>query len=130
MTPIRRLGIVLLLPLSLTGLSGCVAAAVGTAAGAGAAVYVTGALKGEMEASLDKTYEASQEAVKELEFTESQKAKDAIQAFVEARMADDTKVKISLRKKTGSLTEVTIRVGTFGDKEKSILIWDSIRKNL
>ncbi|GJQ28863.1 MAG: membrane protein [Phycisphaerae bacterium] len=117
-----------LLLVALAPMPGCVVVAAG--AGAGTYAYVTGTLKSDLDATLDKAYAASQKAVKALEFAETSKAKDALQGVVEAKMADNTSISIKLKKKTDSTTEVVIRVGTFGDEAKSIMILDEIKKAL
>lgn len=116
------------LGLGVCMMGGCLVVAAG--AGAGTYAYVTGALTGDVEANLDKAYSASQKAISNLEFTETNKAKDALQGLVEAKMADNTSVTIKLKKKTDSTTEVVVRVGTFGDEKKSVLIMDEIKKAL
>lgn len=116
------------LAIAVLSQGGCLVVAAG--AGAGTYAYVTGVLKSDLEHDLADVYDASQKAMKALEFAEGNKAKDALQALVEAKMADGTNVTIKLKKKTESTTEVSIRVGTFGDEKKSIMILDEIKKAL
>lgn len=113
-------------------LGGCVAAAVGAGAAAGVGTYafVTGKLTANVDGSLNDSYDASLKAVRELEFSGVTSQKDVFQGWVECQMADKTPVRIDLEKKTDEHTEVKVRVGTFGDEKKSVLILDKIRANL
>ncbi|GJQ28864.1 MAG: hypothetical protein HBSAPP03_07480 [Phycisphaerae bacterium] len=111
-------------------LGGCVAAAVGAAAGVGTYAYVTGKLTATVDGSLDDAFDASVKAVNKLEFANVDSRKDVFQGWVTCTMADKTDVRIDLKKLTDTSTEVRIRVGVFGDEKKSVLILDTIRDNL
>ncbi len=112
-------------------IGGCVAAvAAGAAAGAGTYAYVTGKLTATLEASLDDSYDASLKAVRDLEFNSVSSQKDVFEGWVKCQMADKTDVRIDLVKKADTVTEVRIRVGTFGDEKKSVTILDKIKANL
>jgi hypothetical protein len=107
--------------------AGCAALLVGGAAGAGTVAYVAGELKSTENVSLDRAWKATQSAMKELEFAVTQKEKDALEAELTARGAGDKKVKVQLEKKADHVTEIRIRVGTFGDESLSIQILDKIK---
>jgi hypothetical protein len=130
-THVRLASLVMVGGLGLAGVlasGGCLAVAAG--AGAGTYAYVTGSLKATLDRPLDKSYDASRAAVKSLGFTETTAASDALQGRVEATMADNTSVTIRLNRLSDASTEVVIRVGTFGDRARSIAIYDEIRKGL
>jgi hypothetical protein len=113
--------------------SGCAALVVGTAVGAAGVAgyaYVKGELKGTEAASLDKTWAATQAAMKDLEFVVVNQRKDAVQAELEARTAKSTKVTVDLKSLSDTTTEVRIRVGTFGDKAVSLTILEKIKSKL
>jgi Protein of unknown function (DUF3568) len=110
--------------------SGCIALAVGAAAGVGTYAYVEGIMKTTLEANLDRTWDATQKSVEQLQFTVKSSSKDALQAKLVAREANNTDVKIYLERKGDNLTEVSIRVGVFGDEAQSRLILDKIKQNL
>lgn len=110
--------------------SGCAALVVGAAAGAGTYAYVQGELQSTESASLDRTWAATQGAIKELQFTVTTQQKDALLGRLIARTAKDKKIEINLKKTGDHLTEVRIRVGTFGDEELSRLILDKIKSRL
>jgi L-fucose isomerase-like protein len=112
--------------------TGCAVVAVGAAAGAGAAgyAYVSGVLISTESASLDRTWNATLAAMKELEFPITSQRKDALQASLVARNAYDKKISIRLKKVAEQSTEVRIRVGTFGDETMSRAILEKIKKRL
>ncbi|HTI72564.1 MAG TPA: DUF3568 family protein [Candidatus Limnocylindria bacterium] len=113
--------------------SGCAALVVGGAAagaGAGAVAYVTGELKSMAGASLERTYNASRAAIKDLRFIEVHANSDALDGSIEARTVDDKKVMIHVKRISDTATDLSIRVGTFGDETLSRQILDQIQKNL
>lgn len=116
----------------MPAVAGClaVAAGAGAAAGVGTYAYVTGKLTATLDASLERTYDATTEALRTMELREISREKDAFQARFVSKMADDTDVKIELVKKGEQSTEVKIRVGTFGDEKKSVAILDEIKRHL
>lgn len=113
---------------SVFTLSGCILAAAG--AGAGAVAYV----RGELEANLDKDYnavvEAARGAVADLEFARVSENKDALKAVMISRTAMDKKVEITIANSGKSLTNIKIRVGVFGDEQLSMSILDRIKTRL
>jgi hypothetical protein len=122
-----------LLILTLIGIAvvgqGCIAVAVGVGA-AGTIAYVRGDLEAVESHSLDEVYEATLEAVKELELQSVYKTKDALTATITAYDAQDKKVKIILKKTADQITKISIRIGTFGSETKSRLIYQAIQDNL
>ena len=111
---------------------GCAAVLVGgavAAAGVGTYAYVNGELKGTEAVSLDRAWDASQAAMKDLEFSITRKTKDALQAELDARTAADKKIVINLKKVSDGATEIRIRVGTFGDEAVSQFILDKIKSH-
>jgi hypothetical protein len=111
-------------------LSGCAAVVVGGAAGVGTYAYIRGELKVTENAVLDRAWSASQTAMKDLEFSVTTQQKDALQGRIIARTAMDKKVEINLKKISDNLTEIRIRIGTFGDEELSRVIIQKIEKRL
>lgn len=119
--------------LALAGLgAGCAVVAVGAAAGAGAAgyAYVSGVLISTESATLDRTWNATLAAMKDLQFPVTSQRKDALQADLVARNAFDKRISIKLKKVAEQSTEVRIRVGTFGDEAASRAILEKIKKRL
>ena len=110
--------------------AGCTAAwlAGGAAAGIGTYKYIKGELQSTEKVSLDKAYAATEKAIKELEFTITSKQKDTFAGEVIARRATGKKVTVKLKRLSNSVTEIKIRVGTFGDEYISKDILDTMKK--
>ncbi len=121
--------LVLLLSGAAVLAQGCVVAAVGAGA-AGTVAYVRGDLQTVETAGLDALYKASLEAIDELELAVIQKAKDAMTAEIISRDAEDKKIRIKLKSTAEGMTELSIRIGMFGDETKSRLIYETIKKEL
>ena len=124
----RVLLIVLLIGITVFS-QGCMVAAVGIGA-AGTIAYVRGDLEAVESNSLDEVYEATLNAVDELDLRFIYKTKDALTATINARDAQDKKIKITLKKTAEHTTKISIRIGTFGSETKSRLIYQKIRDNL
>ena len=84
--------------------------------------YVKGELKTTYAASLDRAWEATLSALKDLQIKVRESKKDATKGDIEATKADGTKVTIALEPAGPDTTTVRIRVGTFGDEEASRVI--------
>jgi len=121
--------LVLLLSAVAVLAQGCVVAAVGAGA-AGTVAYVRGDLQTVETAEMDALYKASLEALDELELAVVQKAKDAMTAEIISRDAEDKKIRIKLKSTAEGMTELSIRIGMFGDETKSRLIYEAIKKEL
>jgi hypothetical protein len=109
--------------------TGCVAVAA-AGAGAGAIAYVRGELSDTLEANLDRSVRASNAAITRLQFAKVSERKDALNAVIIARTAEDKKVEIRLIKIAEKSTEVKIRVEVFGDEMISRAVLEQIRANL
>lgn len=113
--------------------SGCASVVLlgaGAAAGVAGVAYVNGELKATLDAPLDRSYGASQAAIKDLQFTIKEQAKDALTGRIESKTANDRTVQIKLAKLSDKSTEVRIRVGTFGDEALSRTVFDKIKSRL
>ncbi len=112
--------------------NGCFLFVVGAAAGAGAAGYawVDGEVKTTEAASMNQTWDATQAAMKDLQFPVTSQVKDALQGDVEARNASNTNISIKLKYTSNNSTEIRIRVGTFGDESLSRIILGKINSHL
>ena len=114
-----------------TVLSGCALFLIGAgvAIGAGTVAYVGGELKAADEVTMDRAWNAALKAMQELEFKVTKSQKDALAAEIVARRADDSRIVVRLKKQTDQVTELRIRVGTFGDEGLSRLIYDKIKSH-
>ena len=106
--------------------SGCALFAVGAAGYA----YAKGELKSTEPAPLDRTWDATVAAVKELQFPIVEQSKDALKARMVATNAEDKDIRIKLKKVADNSTELHVRVGAFGDEAVSHEILDRIRKRV
>ena len=131
----KRLQLIALLCCFLLGLSGCSRkwAAIGAAAaavGTGAYFYVKGDLKRNYEAPIDKTWQAAVRSVEDLGLSTESKQNDAFNGVIKGKMADGKSFTVSVKRLGENLTEVGVRVGTFGNREISETIHDKILSNL
>ena len=118
----------LIITLSLN--AGCLAAAAGASAGAAAVAWVRGELRTTINAGYDDTVGAANKAVKQLQFSTISESKDALLDNIVARNSADKKIEIKIEKIGGSLTSLSIRVGTFGDQPVSLAILEKVKANL
>ena len=121
-----------LLLIAASFLAGCPAAFVagGVAAGAGGVAYAMGELKILIDRDVHAIYEASRAALAKLEIKVVEGEKDALSALIIGRGAGDKKITLKIKRAEGHLSELSIRVGTFGDEAMSQAIYDEIRKHL
>ena len=122
--------LIVILSMGLLMNSGCAAVLIGGAAagGAGTVLYVKGELHSTEDVSLDRAWNATQAAIKDMGFNVTAKERDAVSATLVAFTADGKKIQIILNRKADNVTEIGIRVGTFGDESMSRLILERIRK--
>ncbi len=121
--------------LLLVGLACCCAGCLAVAVGAGAAgtvAYMGGDLETDVSEDIDTLYAASRKALNDLglNIIEGKGGKDALSATIVARDAEDKKVQIKLKSISDEMTELSIRVGVFGNETKSQLIYNKILENL
>jgi hypothetical protein len=131
----RRLQLVALLCCFLIGLSACSKkwVAIGAAAaavGAGAYYYVKGDLKRNYDAPMDKTWDATVKALEALQINVESKQNDALTGVINGKLADGKSYTVNVKRLGENLTEVAIRIGTFGDREKAEAIHDKILSSL
>jgi hypothetical protein len=120
--------IAVLICVSVSFSYGCAALVVGGAAGAGTVAYVRGELKSVEDVSLDHAWPAAKQAMSDLEFSTTSAEKDAFHGELIARGAGDKKIVVNLDRQSDTVTEIKIRVGTFGDEAMSREILDTIKK--
>jgi hypothetical protein len=131
----RQFKSVALLCCLLIGLSACsrkwvVLGGAAAAVGVGTYAYIKGDLKRNYEAPIDKAWEATVKAVEELKMTIESKQHDAFSGIIKGKMADGKGFAINLKRLGETSTEIGIRIGTFGDRQKSEAIHDKILSKL
>ena len=131
----RRLQLIALLCCFLIGLSACSRkwVAIGAAAaavGTGTYYYVKGDLKRNYEAPMDKTWDATIKALDALKINVESKQHDALTGVIKGKLADGKGLTVNLKRLNESSTEVAVRIGTFGDRERAEAIHDKILSSL
>ena len=131
----KRLQLVAMLCCFLIGLSACsrkwaVIGAAAAAVGVGTYAYVKGDLKRNYEAPMDKTWEATIQTVEALKLNVESQNHDALTGVIKGKMADETSFEINMKRVSENLTEVGVRIGTFGNREKSEAIHNTIHSKL
>jgi hypothetical protein len=79
---------------------------------------------------MDKTWEATIKSVEELKLTIESQKHDGLSGVIKGKMADEKSFEINLKRIGENLTEVGVRIGTFGDRVRSEAIHDKIHSNL
>jgi hypothetical protein len=110
------------------GLSGCIAVAAG--AGAGTVAYLRGDLQTALPHSYERVLDAARDTLKDLGFAAVSDRADALTAELISRNARDQRVVVGVQKAGDNLTNLSIRVGTFGDERQSQAILEGIRQRL
>lgn len=116
-----------LLPVLLV--AGCTTAAmigVGAGAGVGTYSYTKGELALDYPYPFDRTWEASLAAVERLDIQLIQEGRDSLGGKITGKRTDGKVVVIKVKDKGLGVTRVGVRVGTFGNREGSHKIQETI----
>ena len=130
MKNLQKIWVPLLIAVLAVLTTGCAAALIGGAAGAGAVLYSKGDLKSTEKGSVEEVYQASLEAMDKMKLETVAKNADSLNATILAKMENGDNVDIKIEQKPNDLTELKIRVGAFGDESKARVILDEIRRQL
>ncbi len=125
----EKLRALILLCCLTMGLSGCAAvlvAGVGAGAGFGTYRYVQGDLRRDYLGPMPRVWEATVATFDDLKMTPTVQEKDFFGGVVQGKLHDGTEVTATLRRQAEDSTEVGVRVGLFGDREKSQTIHTKI----
>ncbi len=131
----RKIKLLAVLACLLIFVAGCSRkwAIIGTAAaavGVGTYAYIKGDLKRTYDVNMEKAYAASLQAVSQLKLTTESKTRDAFNGIIKGKMADGKSFEINLKRLNDNVTEIGVRIGTFGDRARSETIHDKILSNL
>ncbi len=102
----------------------------GAVAGVGMVAYTRGELTTAEEADLDRVWAAAQGAMDDLVFVIQSRLTTAGSAKLIARGAGSRRVTVTVERRAGNLTNISVRVGYFGDEPLSRLILQKIRRRL
>ena len=122
---VKQISLVFVLAGLVLAASGCAPSFVGTDAGAYTGVKLF-AVAGR---DLTSMYKATLKALDELEIEVTKKEMDVFYGKVVAKGADGKKITIRLKPK-GNFTNLSIKVGLFGNKAKANVIYERIKRNL
>lgn len=109
--------------------TGCGAIIVGGGAALGTYAYVNGEATGTYDATLDKAFAASKAACDEFGIPIIKEEKDNSSAKIQGKLNDDT-VTISLELVGEGITEISVRVGLWGNETTSRRIHNAITFHL
>lgn len=131
---VRLIAFALIVAFTLTGCSwkqvlGTVGLAGVAAGGVAGYYYLEGDLEADIDENIDDVYEATLKALDDEGWDIEDEDLDDEDGRIVAEKGDD-KVTIKLKEKDDDETHVSIRVGTFGDEEKSEDILDAIADRL
>jgi hypothetical protein len=115
----------LVLALAAIPSTGCIVAAAG--AGAAGAAYVMGSLDASLPANPEKIVEASKGVLKDSDIHVLESDATSIDGTVVGRTALDRKIEITVKRVDDKQSKISIRVGTFGDRDVSQDLLDRIR---
>ena len=118
----------------LIALAGCsrqwvILGTAAAAVGVGAYAYIKGDLKRTYDVNIEIAWAAAVKSVEELKLTTASKTHDAFSGVIKGKMADGTSFEINLKRLAENSTEIGVRLGTFGDRQKSEAIHDKILAN-
>jgi hypothetical protein len=113
-------------------LPGCLLVAVGAGAGAaaGGVAYYMGELKSNERATPPEVVAAAKTALENMYIVIVSSNSDELTGEVIGRTSADDRIRVAVEYKSNGLSEVAIRVGTFGDEEMSRRILNDIEKAL
>jgi hypothetical protein len=114
-------------------LAGCIVAAVAVGAGAGVGTYayVNGKLTDDIPATPERVVAATNQAFADLHMAVISSASSAVDGKVIARTAEDKRIKVHVASSSSStVSHISIRVGTWGDKDISIRVLEAIKGHL
>ena len=92
--------------------------------------FYEGSLEVVYQAPYMETWDAALRALDRMNIKVTQKEHDFTAGKIDAMRADEKEVRISVEYKSAKETEVSIRVGVFGDERASDAIKEEIRKEL
>ena len=103
----------------LFNLCGCFAVVAGTAGGAGTAVWLSGKLTQEFNASYERTIAAAEHAMQSLKLEVTKISKEEKVAQLRSKYSDGKEIWIDIRKVTDNSTRVDVRVGVVSPDKKA-----------
>jgi len=112
----------------LTG--GCTTVYPRIAAGTGTYSYISGALTWTYPVTVEELKVATLAALAELRLPIQSQLLDGLGGVIEATRGDQVTVRLVLRPETEKTTSLSVRVGTWGNRQESEHIHAAVRKQL
>ena len=109
--------------------AGCGAVIVGGAAAAGTYYYMDGQARATYDTSLDKAFDASLAACKQMGIAVTMQSKKSTSANITGKLSGDTTT-IDIKLIGDELTEIIVRIGLWGNEESSRRLQKAIRNRL
>lgn len=125
----RRISGVLLVLSLVVSFGGCWFL-VGAGAATGGVLYVKGAAQKSYPVNVEKAYNAALAVLAEDRIVPYKKEVAPTVASIEATLADGKTIKWSFKASGAETTEVTLRIGTFGDKDRSNYFFQKLDKHI
>jgi hypothetical protein len=121
-----------LLAANLLCSSGCFLFVVGAVAAgaAGSVAYVDGKLEVTLGNGYESVVVASNKVIVQLQFAQPEERQDALSDTLVTHNAKGDRIEIVVTKAGDNLTNLAIRIGTFGDQQMSQDILDKIKASL
>ncbi len=132
MESLKSRAVCVFLLLAMAASSGCVAVAVvgGAAAGAGVVYWVEGALRTSLGHPIREVHDATVAVLRNNGVGIVADKTEAFNGEIESALRGGSNVRVNLKAVSPTVTEVTIRVGTFGDREQSDILLSDIEAHL
>lgn len=121
--------LLLLLPI-IASVSGCLAVAAGAAAGAGGYAYYRGSGEKSYPYDVARVHSAVVEMLKAEGASIYRDEAGSTSARNEATLADGTKIKITMETDGPSVTRVSMRIGFWGDSDRTAYFFEKLDKRL
>ena len=126
----RRTIVILLLFAFVAATAGCRSTRTSSGATTGGMNYVTGAYQKSYPYTVRRTYEAVLDVLEVDKIPAYAKEAGATIASVSATLEDGTKMTVNMKATGASATAVTIRIGAFGDADRSNYFFEQISQRL
>ena len=112
--------------------AGCPAVLFGTGAvvGAGALVWQSGWLRGNISEPIERVHRAAKSAVRDLKVVIERDEVTSQTGTVDGTMPDGRRVVVETKALAPKETQIRIRVGLWGDQDVSLRIYEQMKKHL
>lgn len=127
---VKKLSASILLLFIAFNLCGCALVLGAAAGGAGTAVWLSGKMSDEVDASYERTIEAAKGALSSMDMPVTKETKKEEVTQIMSKYMDGSTVWIDIRPVTTTDTKIEVRVGATGNKKASTEIIDAIKKHI